>query len=43
MSKEILEKTRKTAELYMKDIKDEKPYDLWKAFNKDLAKTFPYL
>ena len=22
----------------MKDIKDEKPYDLWRAFDKDLAK-----
>ncbi len=38
MSKEVLEKTKKTAALYMKDIMDEKPYDLWKAFDKDLAK-----
>ena len=38
MSKEVLEKTKKIAALYMKDIMDEKPYDLWKAFDKDLAK-----
>lgn len=38
MSKEVLEKTKKTAGLYMKDIKDEKPYDLWRLFDKDLAK-----
>lgn len=38
MSKEVLEKTKKTAGLYMKDIIGEKPYDLWKAFDKDLAK-----
>ena len=38
MSEEVLEKTKKTAGLYMKDIKDEKPYDLWRAFDKDLAK-----
>lgn len=38
MSKEVLEKTKKTAELYMKDITEGKPYDLWKAFDKNLAK-----
>ena len=38
MNKEIVEKTKKTAELYFKDVKDEKPYDLWRAFDKDLAK-----
>ena len=38
MSKEVLEKTKKTAGLYMKDITDEKPHDLWKAFDKNLAK-----
>ena len=27
MSKEVLDKTKKTAGLYMKDIKDEKPYE----------------
>ena len=38
MSDDVLAKTKKTAELYMKDIKDEKPYDLWRSFDKDLAK-----
>ena len=38
MSEDVLEKTKKTAGLYMKNIKDDKPYDLWRAFDKDLAK-----
>ena len=38
MSKDIVEKTKKTAALYFKDVKDEKPFDLWRAFDKDLAK-----
>ena len=38
MNQEIAEKTKKTAELYFKDVKDEKPYEIWKAFDKDLAK-----
>jgi 4-carboxymuconolactone decarboxylase len=35
---DIIAKTKKTAELYFKDIKDERPYDLWRAFDKDLAR-----
>ena len=38
MDKDTIEKTKKTAELYFKGIKDERPFDLWKAFDKDLAK-----
>ena len=38
LNPEIAEKTKKTAELYFKDVKDEKPYEIWKAFDKDLAK-----
>ena len=38
MEKKIVEKTKMTAELYFKDVTDEKPYDLWRAFDKDLAK-----
>ncbi len=38
MTDDIKEKTKKTAALYFKDVKDERPYDLWKAFDKDLAK-----
>ena len=38
MKNEIAEKTKKTAALYFNNVKDERPYDLWKAFDKDLAK-----
>jgi 4-carboxymuconolactone decarboxylase len=38
LDKDIIEKTKKTAELYFNDVKDERPFDLWKAFDKDLAK-----
>ena len=40
MSKQedVVEKTRKTAALYFKDETGEKPYDLSRAFDKDLAR-----
>ncbi len=38
MSKDIVEKTKQTAELYFKGVTDERPFDLWKAFDRDLAK-----
>jgi 4-carboxymuconolactone decarboxylase len=38
VSNPIAEKTQKTAALYFKDVKDEKPYDLWRSFDKDLAR-----
>jgi 4-carboxymuconolactone decarboxylase len=38
MSNPLAEKTQKTAALYFKDVKDEKPYELWRAFDKDLAR-----
>ena len=38
MDNEIVEKTQKTAALYFNGIKDERPYDLWRTFDKDLAK-----
>jgi 4-carboxymuconolactone decarboxylase len=38
MSKSISEKTKETAALYFKDVTGEKPYDLWRAFDKDLAR-----
>ncbi|MBF0376824.1 MAG: carboxymuconolactone decarboxylase family protein [Desulfamplus sp.] len=38
-NKDILLKTSETAKLYFKDVKDEdKPYNLWRAFDKELAK-----
>ncbi|MEK6194030.1 MAG: carboxymuconolactone decarboxylase family protein [Deltaproteobacteria bacterium] len=38
MDKEIIEKTKKTAELYFKGVEGEKPFELWRAFDKDLAR-----
>ena len=38
MAEDIITKTQKTAELYFKDVKDERPYDLWRSFDKDLAR-----
>jgi 4-carboxymuconolactone decarboxylase len=38
LSNPLAEKTQKTAALYFKDVRDEKPYDLWRAFDKDLAR-----
>jgi 4-carboxymuconolactone decarboxylase len=38
MANEIVEKTKKTAGLYFKDVQGEKPYDLWRSFDRDLAK-----
>lgn len=38
MSSNIIEKTRKTAQLYFDGVQDERPFDLWRAFDKDLAK-----
>ncbi|MCP4114882.1 MAG: 4-carboxymuconolactone decarboxylase [Desulfobacteraceae bacterium] len=36
--KDLADKTRETAGLYFKDVTDEKPYDLWRSFDKDLAR-----
>jgi len=38
LNKEIIEKTKKTAALYFKDVQGEKPFELWKSFDKELAK-----
>jgi len=38
LSEELKEKTQKTAELYFKDAPGERPYDLWRSFDKELAK-----
>jgi len=38
LSKELIEKTKQTAELYFKGVKGERPFELWRAFDKDLAK-----
>jgi len=38
LDKEIVEKTKRTAELYFSGVKDEKPFELWRAFDKGLAR-----
>ena len=38
MDKELVEKTKETAALYFKDVKGERPFDLWRSFDKALAK-----
>ena len=38
MSNNIVEKTRKTAQLYFNDFSGERPYDLWRAFDKEMAR-----
>ena len=38
VDKEIVEKTKKTAGLYFDGVKDDRPYDLRRAFDKGLAK-----
>jgi 4-carboxymuconolactone decarboxylase len=34
----LIEKTKKTAELYFKDVQGERPFDLWRCFDRNLAK-----
>ncbi len=36
--KDLKEKTRQTAEKYFSGLSGERPYDLWKSFDKELAK-----
>ncbi len=38
MSQDIIEKTKKTARLYFDGVTDERPFELWKSFDKGLAK-----
>jgi 4-carboxymuconolactone decarboxylase len=38
VKEDIVEKTQKTAALYFRDVNDEKPFDLWRSFDKELAK-----
>jgi 4-carboxymuconolactone decarboxylase len=35
---DIVEKTKTTAGLYFKDVQGERPFDLWRSFDKGLAK-----
>jgi 4-carboxymuconolactone decarboxylase len=38
VDKDTIEKTKKTAELYFSDVQEDKPFDLWRSFDKGLAK-----
>ncbi len=38
MGKDLTEKTKSTATLYFEGVTDEKPFDLWRAFDKNLGK-----
>ena len=38
MANDIIEKTKKTAGLYFRDFEGERPFDLWRSFDRDLAK-----
>ena len=38
MSEDLKEKTGRTAKLYFDGFKDERPFDLWRSFDKGLAK-----
>ncbi len=38
MTEKLIEKTKKTAELYCNGVKAEKPFELWKSFDNELAK-----
>ncbi len=40
MGRDIVEKTKQTAALYFKDVADERPFELWRSFDKDLARDF---
>jgi 4-carboxymuconolactone decarboxylase len=38
LSDDVVEKTKKTAGLYFENVTGEKPFDLWRAFDKGLAR-----
>lgn len=38
LDSELVEKTKKTAGLYFKDVQGERPFDLWRSFDRGLAK-----
>jgi 4-carboxymuconolactone decarboxylase len=39
LNKDLIERTKKTAELYFEGVTDEMPTELWRAFDPELAKT----
>ena len=38
MSDDIIEKTKKTGALFFSGVEGEKPFELWRSFDKDLGK-----
>ena len=38
MDDDVLEKTKKTGALYFEGVEGEKPFELWRAFDKDLGR-----
>ena len=38
MGKKVTEDTRKIAEKYFHNVTDERPYDLWRSFDKEMAR-----
>ena len=38
MSDDLVDKTKRTAALYFEGVEDEKPFEIWKAFDPGLAK-----
>ncbi len=38
MQDDLVEKTKRTAALYFEGVEDEKPFELWKAFDPGLAR-----
>lgn len=38
MTTDLIEKTKETAGMYFKDVRGERPFDLWRSFDKELAK-----
>lgn len=38
MDRQLVEKTKKTAALYFKDVQGDRPFDLWRSFDKELAR-----
>lgn len=38
MSTDLKEKTARTAKLYFENVTEERPFDLWRSFDKELAK-----
>ena len=43
MKDDLVDKTKRTAALYFEGVEDEKPFELWKAFDPGLAKDFSLL